>query len=315
MKKILVADALPQQCITVLKEAGFDIDYRPGLSEDELKEAVKDVAGIICRSGAKITGGVLEGADRLEVVCRAGVGVGNIDVAAASRRGVVVMNTPGANTISTAEHAFALMLALARNIGPAYVSMRAGRWEKKKFLGSQLWGSTLGVVGLGRIGREVARRAVAFGMKVCAYDPFVTRDTAEKIGVELLDDLEDVLKGSDYVTVHVPETEQTDGLIDAEKIGMMKKGSCIINCARGSAVDQDAVVAAVDEGHLRGAAFDVYEKEPPDDYRFACNDRILATPHLGASTEEAQVAVAREAAQQLIEALQRGHFRNALNLS
>ncbi len=315
MKKVLVADTLPEQCTQMLVEAGFEVIYRPGLPEEELKEAARDVNGIICRSGAKVTAKVLESADALEAICRAGVGVDNIDVAAASRKGVVVMNTPGGNTISTAEHAFALMLGLARNIGPAYASMREGRWEKKKLTGAQLYGSSLGVVGLGRIGREMARRATAFGMTVRAYDPFVTRETAEKMGVELRDKLEDVLADCDYLTVHVPETEQTEGLIGAGQIALMKDGSCIINCARGSVLDQDAAVAAVRSGKLRGAAFDVYVKEPPDDYEFARQDGVLATPHLGASTEQAQLAVATEAAEELIAALQRGHFRNAVNVS
>jgi len=314
MKKVLVADTLPEQCMKMLQEAGLEVVYQPGLSEEELKEAARDVHGIICRSGAKVTEKVLESADRLEAICRAGVGVDNIDIAAASRKGVAVMNTPAGNTISTAEHTFALLLSLARNIGPAYASMCEGRWEKKKLTGSQLYGSTLGVIGLGRIGREMAKRAVGFGMTVLAYDPFVTRETAERMGVELRDKLEDVLADCDYLTVHVPETEKTDGLIGADQIAVMKDGSCLINCARGSVVDQDATVAAVKSGKLRGAAFDVYRREPPEDYAFAREEGILATPHLAASTAQAQLAVATEAAEQLIVALQRGHFRNALNV-
>lgn len=315
MKKVLLADTLPKQCISMLERAGFEVESRPGLSEAELKEAVRDASGIICRSGAKITEAVLEGAGRLEAICRAGVGVDNVDVVAASRRGVVVMNAPGGNTISTAEHAFTLILGLARNIGPAYVSMREGRWEKKRLVGSQLAGTLLGVIGLGRIGQEVAKRAVAFNMIVRAHDPFVGREAAEKIGVELVDKLEDLLGDCDYLTVHVPENEQTRGMIGAEQIALMKQGACIINCARGSVVDQDAVLAAMESEKLGGAAFDVYAKEPPDSYEFARHDRVLATPHLGASTEAAQLAVAREAAEQLIEALTRRHFRNALNVT
>ncbi|MHC5034859.1 MAG: NAD(P)-dependent oxidoreductase, partial [Planctomycetota bacterium] len=315
MKKVLLADRLPEQCAAMLEEAGFDVVYRPGLTQDELKEAVRDVSGLICRSGAKITAAVIECGQKLEAVCRAGVGVDNIDIPAASRKGIAVMNTPSGNTISTAEHAFALMLALARNIGPAYLAMREARWDKKKYAGSQLAGSTLAIIGLGRIGQEVAKRGVAFGMRVRAYDPFVGRETASKIGLELVDSLDDLLGDCDYLTLHVPETEQTKGMIGAQQIALIKKGTCIINCAGGSVVDQDAVVEAVKSGQLRGAAFDVYRKEPPDSYEFACDDRVLATPHLAASTEAAQLAVATEAAEQLIEALQRRHFRNAVNIS
>ncbi len=315
MKTVLVADRLPDRCSDILQQAGLEVRYCPGLSEDELKEAIEEAEGVICRSGATLSESVIESARRLEAICRAGVGVNNIDVAAASRRGVVVMNTPGANTLSTAEHAFALMLALARNIGPAYIAMREARWAKKQFLGSQLAGSTLGIVGLGRIGQAVARRGFAFEMNVLAHDPYLSSDTARRLGVELLEDLDGLLKRCDYLTVHVPENEQTQGLIGAEQIAAMRPEARVINCARGSVVDQDAVVRAVREGRLAGAAFDVYVKEPPESYEFAQNDRILATPHLGASTEEAQIAVATEAADQMVDALLHQHYRNALNVT
>lgn len=315
MKKVLIADNLPDVCVDMLTEAGLEVENRPGLPPEELGKAAAGAHGIICRSGARITADVLSGALKLEAICRAGVGVSNIDVGAASRKGVVVMNTPGGNTISTAEHAFALMLALARNIGPAYIAMRGARWDKKKFMGSQLSSRTLGIIGLGRIGQTVARRGQAFGMNVLGYDPYVGRDVAEKLGIELVDGLRELLAASDYITVHVPQTAETRGLINADNIGDVKRGACIINCARGPVVDQDAVVAAVEDGRLGGAAFDVYDKEPPADYGFAQNDRVLATPHLGASTEQAQLAVATEAAEQMIAALQRGHYRNALNVT
>jgi len=317
MKKVLIADILPENCVQILQDGGLAVVNRPGLSEEDLKKAVKGVSGIVCRSGAKITEAVLESADVLEAVCRAcraGVGVNNIDVGAASRKGVVVMNTPAGNTTSTAEHAFALMLALARNIAPAYISMRGGRWEKKKFVGSQLAGSTLGVIGLGRIGQAVARRAVAFDMNVLVYDPYVSRETAEKMGVQLVDELDDLLAVADYVTLHVPENEQTAGLIDARRIALMKQGARLINCARGAVVDMDAVLEAVKSGKLAGAAFDVFVQEPPASFEFAQDDRILATPHLGASTDAAQLAVATDAAEQMVDALQRCHFRNAVNM-
>ncbi|MHC4481700.1 MAG: phosphoglycerate dehydrogenase [Planctomycetota bacterium] len=313
MKKVLVADTLPPECTRMLEEAGLQVDYRPGLPGEELRAAVAEAEGVICRSGAQLSADVLEGAERLVAICRAGVGVDNIDVDAASRQGIVVMNTPGGNAVSTAEHTFALMLGLARNLGPAYLSMREGRWEKKRFVGSQLAGRTLGVVGLGRIGQEVAKRAIAFGMKVQAFDPLVSREVAARVGVRLVDSMEDLLAASDYLTVHVPENEQTRGLIGADQVAMMKEDACILNCARGSVVDQEAVTAAVAEGRLGGAAFDVYESEPPEDFSFARHDRVLTTPHLGASTQEAQLAVAVQAAEQLIDALGRRHFRNALN--
>ncbi len=315
MKTVLVANRLPQRCMDMLEEAGLEVVYRPNMSPEELKEAVRDVHGIICRSGAKLTEEVVKEADRLEAICRAGVGVDNIDIPAASRRGAVVMNTPGGNTTSAAEHAFALMLALARNIGPAYISMRDGRWDKKRYVGSQMAGSTIGIVGLGRIGRTVARQALGFEMNVIAYDPYLNRETAERIGAELLDELDEVLARADYLTVHVPENDQTRGLIGAEQIELMKDSARIVNCARGSIVDREAVIRAVKEDRLAGAAFDVYTKEPPEEFEFARDDRILATPHLGASTEEAQLAVASDAAEQMVDALQRRHFRNALNIA
>ena len=314
MKKVLLADKVPEQCSALLEAAGLEVDCRPGLSEGELKEAVRGVSGIVCRSGAQLSAEVLECGDALEAICRAGVGVDNIDVPAASLRGVAVMNTPGANTISTAEHAFALLLGLARRIGPACISMRAGKWEKSRLLGSQLSGSTLGIIGFGRIGQEVARRAVAFGMRVQTYDPFLGRETAAKIGAELVDSLDELLAVCDYLTLHVPESDRTQGLIGAEQIAKMKPSACVINCARGTVVDMQAVLAAVRDGRLGGAAFDVYEKEPPESFEFARDDRILATPHLGASTEAAQIAVAVQAAEQMVDALTRRHYRNAVNI-
>jgi len=315
MKTVLLADKLPAQCNEVLEAAGLAVESRPGLSEEELKQAVGAASGIICRSGARITEGVLDCAEALEAICRAGVGVDNIDVAAASRRGVAVMNTPGGNSVSTAEHTFALLLGLARKIGPAYISMREGKWEKARFVGAQLSGSTLGVIGLGRVGQEVSRRAAAFGMRVRIYDPFVGPDTAAMAGLELVDSLEELLADCDYLTLHVPESEQTQHLIGSDQIAMMKKGACIINCARGGVIDQEAVLAALEDGRLGGAAFDVYAKEPPESLEFANSDKVLATPHLGASTHAAQVAVAVQAAEQMVEALLRRHYRNAVNIS
>ena len=315
MKKVLIADKLPQECMDILKDAGFETEYNPGLSPEDLKKALTGVNGVICRSGAKLSEDVLEGADQLEAICRAGVGVDNIDIMAASRRGSVVMNTPGANTISTAEHAFALMLALARNIGPAYLSMREARWDKKKYKGSQLSGATLGVIGLGRVGQEVAKRALAFGMHVVGHDPYISKETAHKLGVDMVDDLGEFLQRADYLTVHVPENENTYHMISEDEIARMKDGARIVNCARGGVVDQKAVEKAVEDCRLAGAAFDVYPEEPPEDFEFSRSDAILATPHLGASTDEAQLAVAKQAATQMVDALKHQEFSNALNVT
>ncbi|MFP4026201.1 MAG: phosphoglycerate dehydrogenase [Candidatus Brocadiia bacterium] len=315
MPTVLLADKLPESTVEKIEDAGFEVRNQPGLSHDDLKDNVEDVAGIICRSGAKLSEEVIECAEELQAIVRAGVGVDNIDIPAASRRGVVVMNTPGANTISTAEHAFALLLALSRNIGPAYVSMREGKWDKKKFTGAELAGTILGIIGLGRVGQAVAKRAVGFDMEVHAHDPFLSREVASKLGIRLVDDREELLRECDYLTVHVPGNEKTRGLIGETEIALMKPMARIVNCARGEVVDMGAVVKAVESGDLAGAAFDVYEEEPPEDYEFSCNDRILATPHLGASTEAAQIAVGNQAADQMIDALKRNHYRNALNIT
>lgn len=314
MERVLVADKLPQSTIEILTQAGFEVDNRPGLDPDELKEALRRPVGVICRSGAKLTEDALSEAENLRAICRAGVGVDNIDIDAATHRGVVVMNTPGANTISTAEHTFALLLGLSRNVGPAYISMRADKWDRKKFTGAQLAGTTLGVIGLGRVGQAVAGRARAFDMKVLGLDPYITREMASKLGIQLADDIDEVLAECDYLTLHVPVNDETTGLIGSEEIEKMKPGARIVNCARGAVVDQDAVVEAVRDGKLAGAAFDVYTEEPPESYDFTQDDRILATPHLGASTQAAQEAVGAQAADQLIDALTEGHYRNALNI-
>jgi len=312
--KVLIADKLPESCVDVLEAAGFEVLNRPGLGPEDLKAAIKDVDGVIVRSGVTLTEDILAAADKLHVICRAGVGVDNIDVPAASRKGVVVMNTPGANTISTAEHTFALILALSRNVGPAYISMRKGQWDRKQFTGSELSGTTLGIVGLGRVGQAVATRAAAFGMQVIAYDPFISREVAARIGVKVVEELPELLRICDYLTIHVPGHKETRGMIGPKEIAAMKPGARIINCARGDVVDQDAVVEAVSSGHLAGAAFDVYATEPPEAFDFADNDKILATPHLGASTEAAQLAVGIQAAEQVVDALARGNYRNAVNM-
>ncbi len=313
MPKVLIADKLPDAARQALQDAGLQVVNRPGLDPEELMLAVEDVDGLIVRSGAQVTADVIDAAENLRAICRAGVGVDNIDILAASQKGIVVMNTPGANTISTAEHAFALILALSRNIGPAYIAMRGGRWDRKKFTGTELAGTTLGIIGLGRVGQAVAARAASFRMKIIAHDPFISHEVAGKMGVHLAESMEEVLSACDYLTVHVPGNEQTRALIGEEQIALMKPGARIINCARGDVVDQDAVVKAVRAGLLAGAAFDVYASEPPDNYDFAGDDRILATPHLGASTDAAQLAVGEQAVSQIIEALTNEQYPNALN--
>ncbi len=315
MPVVLLADKVSDKAVEMLREEGMEVLNKPGLSPEELKEVVKGVDGVICRSGVNITAGVLEAADRLKAVCRAGVGVDNIDISAASRKGVVVMNTPGANTISTAEHTIALMLALARNVGPAYISMREGKWDRKKFTGAELCGTVLGIIGLGRVGREVARRATAFQMEVLGYDPFISSEIAEQSGIKLIEELESLLRSCDYLTVHIPATSDTKGLVGRKEIALMKPQARIINCARGEVVDMEAVVEAVKKGNLAGGGFDVYENEPPGDFSFALNDKILSTPHLGASTEAAQIAVGMQAAAQMVDGLKKKTYRNALNIT
>jgi D-3-phosphoglycerate dehydrogenase len=312
--KVLLADRISAECKELLTAAGLEVSDRPGLDVAGLKEAIADADGVILRSGVRLTAEVLGSAKRLKAACRAGVGVDNIDIEEATRRGVIVMNTPSGNTISTAEQTMALMLGLSRNTGPAYLSMRKGEWERKKFVGSQLAGKTLGVIGLGRIGRAVARRAQAFEMRVVGLDPFVTAQAAGESGVELVESLEALLAASDYVTLHVPKTDETSRLIGAGEIEKMKRGARLINCARGGVVDEAAVVAAVKAGKLAGAAFDVYETEPPSDFGLFEDARILTTPHLGASTAEAQEAVSREAAEQMVDCLSGRAIRNAVNL-
>jgi D-3-phosphoglycerate dehydrogenase len=242
MHKILIADKLPQASIDMLKEAGFEVLNQPGLDATELTQKLCQVDGVICRSGAKLTEDVLQKTETLKAICRAGVGVDNIDIPAATRKGIVVMNTPGANTISTAEHTIALILALARNIGPAYISMREGKWDRKKFTGMELAQNTLGIVGLGRVGQAVAKRALAFEMDIIAYDPFISEQVASKLGIKLIDSLDVLLKECDYLTIHVPANEKTKGLLVKEKIALMKPTARIVNCARGEVIDQEAVV-------------------------------------------------------------------------
>ncbi|HUU68726.1 MAG TPA: phosphoglycerate dehydrogenase [Planctomycetota bacterium] len=312
--RVLISDKLPDVAVKILTaEPEIKVDNKPGLPADELKSIIGEYDGIIIRSGTKLTADVLERASKLKAVARAGVGVDNVDVKAASRKGIIVMNTPGGNTTSTAEHTWAMMLALSRNIPQAYASIKRGEWDRKSFTGTQLSGKTLGIIGLGRIGLEVAKRALAFEMKVVAYDPYISPDRAAQLGIELAS-LDAIWPRVDFITVHTPITAETRGLIGAEQIAKMKKGVRLINCARGGIIDEDALADAIQSGHVAGAAVDVFSSEPPTNRRLADLPQVVATPHLGASTEEAQITVSIDAAGQLVDALMGRGVRFAVNL-
>ncbi len=314
--KILVADKLSDKGLNWLaSQEGVTVDSKPGLSEDELAAMVGDYDGLIIRSGAKVTAHVLAEPGRLKAIARAGVGVDNIDVPVASEKGVLVMNTPDGNTISTAELAVTLMMAMSRKIAPANASLKAGMWERKQFQGTQLAGKTLGVIGMGRIGRAVAQRAVGLAMNVLAYDPhvsFVARDPA----IREVTDLDELCRESDYITVHVPRTAETAGMIGAKQMALMKPTTRLINAARGGVIDEAALVEALEAGKLGGAALDVFTAEPPESdvhRRLIDHPDVLAVPHLGASTAEAQEQVAVDAACQLVDVLRGVEVRNAIN--
>jgi len=312
--KILVADDVSDTGLQPLRDAGFNVEKRVGLARAELIDALKDSDGLIVRSETKVTADLLEGAATLRVIGRAGVGVDNIDVPAATMRGVVVMNAPDGNTITTAEHTIALLVSLARSIPQANSSLKAGRWERKKFIGVELQGKTLGIVGLGRIGRVVASRARALGMQIVAYDPFIAPEQARDLEIELAP-LDDVYARADFLTVHTPLTAETRGLIDREVFSKMKHGARLINCARGGLVDEDALYDALANGSIAGAALDVFGEEPPPaDHRLLQLDQVIATPHLGASTTEAQEGVAFTVAEQMRDFLLTGALRGAVNV-
>src|SRR5512138_997712 len=287
--KILVADKLDPRGLEILKAAkGLEVDNKPGLSLEELKGIIGQYEGLIVRSACKVPAEVIAAADRLKVIGRAGIGVDTVDVDVASKRGIIVMNTPLANSITTAEHAVSMMLSLARKIPQAHATMKAGQWEKKKFTGVEVYQKTLGIVGIGNIGKIVARRAIGLEMKVIAYDPFITREKAESLGVELVE-LDDLLSRSDFITIHVPKTKDTANLIGREAFARMKKGVRIVNCARGGIVNEADLVEAIKEGKVAGAALDVFEQEPlPAGSPLLGLDEVVLTPHLGASTTEAQ---------------------------
>ncbi|MCP4650939.1 MAG: phosphoglycerate dehydrogenase [PVC group bacterium] len=310
--RILVTDPLAEEGMKVLKENGLSVDLKPKLPLEKLKEIIGEYEALIVRSGTTATAEIINEAKNLKVIGRAGVGVDNVDIDAATTQGIVVMNTPGGNTISTAEHTVSMMLALNRNIPQANVSLKNGEWNRKKFQGKELLKKTLGIIGLGRIGFEVAKRAQSFGMRTIAYDPFLSTKKAQQADIELLE-LKELFSRADYITVHTPLTDETRHMIGKKEFSQMKKGVKILNCARGGIVDEKALYEAIQEGIVSGAALDVFEQEPPKDNDLVGLDCVIATPHLGAATEEAQVNVAIEIAQQVTDMLKGKGIRNAVN--
>ncbi|NQT39027.1 MAG: phosphoglycerate dehydrogenase [Planctomycetes bacterium] len=316
MPRVIVLDNLSQDGLDLLGSAGnIEYEVKTGLKGEELREVLREFDGAICRSGVKLTGDILEGNRRLKAIARAGVGTDNIDKEAATRQGIVVMNTPGGNTVSTAEHTMALMLALSRNVAPAYQSLVEGRWDRKKYMGTQLAGKTLGIIGLGRIGKAVAVRAQAMDMTVIGYDPFLSSQRAKELEIETYASARDLLPHVDYLTVHSPLTDETRDLIGAAEIQTMRPGVRLINCARGGIYNEAALAEGLASGHLGGVALDVYASEPCTDSPLFGMPNVLCTPHLGASTREAQTNVAVEAAELLIDFFTSGAVRQSVNIS
>jgi D-3-phosphoglycerate dehydrogenase len=316
MSRIIVLDTLAPEGLELLKAApGIEFEIRTGLKGDDLRNALAEFDGAICRSGVKITADALAGNRRLKAIVRAGVGTDNIDKEAATKQGIVVMNTPGGNTLSTAEHTIALMLALSRNIAPAYHSLMEGKWERNKYMGTQVAGKTLGIVGLGRIGVAVAKRARALEMNVLGYDPFMSKERAKELGIEPVETVESMLPRVDYLTVHTPLTDETRGLVGAAQIEKLKPGVRLINAARGGIYDEAALADALKAGKLGGVALDVYATEPCTDSPLFGLPGVVCTPHLGASTEEAQTQVAVEAVELLVAYLTTGAIRHAVNVA
>ena len=314
MIKVLITDKLAQEGIDILNSTeGVEAVVQTSVSEEQLSQIIGEYDGLIIRSGTRVTAKVLETPGKLKAIARAGVGVDNIDITEATRKGIFVMNTPGGNTQSAAEHTVALMLAMSRNVVPACNSLKAGAWDRKKYTGNQLNGKVLGVIGLGRIGMAVAKMSLGLGMKVLGHDPLAAPAEAEKIGIEVTEELDRIFKEADYITVHVPKNKQTENMISAEQIEMMKQTVRLINCARGGIINEDDLYDALEKNRIAGAALDVFNEEPPANKRFTELDNCLVTPHLGASTEEAQIEVAVEAARILVDTIKGGPIKNALN--
>ncbi|MEK6727487.1 MAG: phosphoglycerate dehydrogenase [Candidatus Omnitrophota bacterium] len=314
MIRILVSDPLSEEGLNILREIKeFQVDVKTDLKADMLKETIGEYDALVVRSSTKVNKDIIAAADKLKVIGRAGVGLDNVDLDAATKKGIIVMNTPAGNTMSTAEHTFSMILSLSRNIPQANASTKKGEWKRSKFMGVEVYGKTLGIVGFGRIGSEVAKRALAFGMKVLAYDPFLSKEVAQGIGATIVE-LKELLEKSDYISVHTPLTDETKHMISAKEFRLMKKGVRIINCARGGIIDEAALINAIKEGNCFGAAIDVFEQEPLSaDNELLKLDNVITTPHLGASTEEAQVNVAIEVAEIVRDALLGKGIRNAAN--
>jgi D-3-phosphoglycerate dehydrogenase len=314
--EVLVADSISQRGIAELsRDDELDVAIKTGLSEQELIGVIPPFSALIVRSQTKVTADILNAGVKLRVVGRAGVGVDNVDVETATRRGIVVLNAPGGNTVSTAEHAFSLLLSVARKIPQADANVRAKNWDKKNFEGVELYNKTLCIIGMGRIGSELSRRAIAFGMRVVAYDPYLSATRARSLQVELVDELDDLLTSADFISLHTPLTAETHHILDAARLRKTKRGVRIINCARGGLIDEASLVQALEDAHVAGAALDVFEIEPlPVDSPLRSAPNLVLTPHLGASTAEAQESVGIEIAQSIRAALLEGTIRNAVNM-
>jgi D-3-phosphoglycerate dehydrogenase len=311
--KVLISDALDPLAVEIFRKKGCDVDFKSGISAADLKAIIGQYDGLAVRSETKVTPEIIDAAARMKVVGRAGIGVDNVDIPKATAAGIVVMNTPFGNSITTAEHAIAMMFSLAREIPQANESTHAGKWEKKRFMGTELYAKTLGVIGCGNIGSIVADRAVGLKMNVIAYDPFLAHDRAVEIGVEKVE-LEDLFRRADFITIHVPKNDKTANMINKNSIAMMKDGVRIINCARGGLIVEQDLKDALDSGKVAGAALDVFEVEPAKDSIFFGHPKVICTPHLGASTTEAQVNVALQVAEQMADYLMNGAVTNALNM-
>jgi D-3-phosphoglycerate dehydrogenase / 2-oxoglutarate reductase len=314
--KVLIADSISQRGVDELSRGhALEVTVKTGLSERELIDLIPSFSALIVRSQTKVTAAILNAGAKLRVVGRAGVGVDNVDVETATRRGVVVLNAPGGNTVSTAEHAFSLLLSVARKIPQADANVRGNKWDKKNFEGVELYNKTLGIIGMGRIGSELSRRAIAFGMRVVAYDPYLSAARARSLQVELVDALDDLLTSADFISLHTPLTAETRNILDEARLQKTKRGVRVINCARGGLIDEAALLKALQDGHVAGAALDVFEAEPlPIDSPLRSAPNLVLTPHLGASTAEAQESVGIEIAQSIRAVLLEGTIRNAVNM-
>ena len=312
--KVLVSDNIAEAGVKVFEQTpGIDVDVKVGLNHDELKDIIGDYDALVIRSATKVDADIIAAARRLKVIGRAGIGLDNVDVPAATQKGIVVMNTPGGNAITTAEHTIAMMMALSRNIPQATASLKSGKWEKKKFQGRELFNKTLGIIGFGQIGRIVAERAKGLKMKVIIYDPYIKPDMIEKLDMVPVS-FEELLAKSDYITIHTPKTKETQNMMNKKSLNMMKKGAMLINCARGGIVNEDDLYDALSSGHLAGAALDVFSKEPPGKIPLMELNNFICTPHLGASTKEAQEKVAVDIANQIVLYLIHGTVKNAVNV-